>query len=79
MKKFKDYLKEDENLLKDEHSNYMFFKNLKEIKNKIEELLEMNEQLIDKTLNNGHDWANDNISSAAEKITQVLDFMKNHL
>jgi hypothetical protein len=66
-------LKEDKNV---EHANYMFFANLSKIIEKCEELLSMDKDLIDVILEKGHDWADDHLSSAAENIDQVYEFLK---
>jgi hypothetical protein len=58
-----------------ESSNYMFFSNLKKIKRQAELLLELNQDKVDEILNDGHDWADDHISSATENMDQVFDFM----
>jgi hypothetical protein len=57
--------------------NYMFFSNLQQIKRQCELLLQLDESKVNKILNNGHDWADDHISSAKENIDQVFDFMMN--
>lgn len=57
--------------------NYMFFSNLEQIKRQCELLLEFDENMINQLLNNGHDWADDHISSAKENIDQVFDFLMN--
>lgn len=66
--------------LKENHQyNYMFFSNLETICNQCEEILEFDESSIDKTLINGHDWAEDHISSAKENIEQVHEFLQNEI
>jgi hypothetical protein len=60
-----------------EMPNYMFFSNLEQIKRQCELLLELDHHMIDEILTNGHDWADDHISSAKENIDQVFDFMMN--
>ena len=58
-------------------SNYMFFSNLEQIKRQCELLLELDQNMVNDLLNNGHDWADDHISSAKENIDQVFDFLMN--
>lgn len=61
-----------------ETSNYMFFGNLATIKRLVDELLEMDEQVLDKILTE-HDWASDHISVATENIEQVFDFLAGYI
>ena len=60
-----------------ESPNYMFFSNLEQMKRQCELLLELDPNKVDEILMNGHDWADDHISSAKENIDQVFDFMMN--
>jgi len=65
-------------VLKEQESpNYMFFGNLEQMKRQCELLLELDPHVVDEILMNGHDWADDHISSAKENIDQVFDFMMN--
>jgi hypothetical protein len=57
--------------------NYMFFSNLKQMKRQCEMLLQLDENMVNQLLEQGHDWADDHISSAKENIDQVFDFMMN--
>jgi hypothetical protein len=59
-----------------EYANYMFFSNLEKMKKQCEELLAMDKQMVDELLNNGHDWADDHITQAAESVDQVYEFLK---
>lgn len=68
----KKVLKEQE-----EEANYMFFSNLEQIKRQCEMMLEMDPQMIDDLINDGHDWADDHISEAKNNIDQVFDFFMN--
>lgn len=69
----KSVVKEDE-----EHGgNYMFFSNLEQIKRQCELLLKLDQNVVNELLNNGHDWADDHISSAKENMDQVFDFLMN--
>jgi hypothetical protein len=56
--------------------NYMFFQNLKDIKENIETLLSMDETEVDQMLSNGHDWATEHIATAKDDIEEVTDFLK---
>ena len=57
--------------------NYMFFSNLEQIKRQCDLLLNVDKSLIEGLLDNGHDWADDHISSAKENMDQVFDFIMN--
>ena len=62
-----------------EQSNYMFFSNLKQMKRQIEMMLDMDPNMIDEIIQNGHDWADDHISEAKTNMDQVFDFLKNEM
>jgi len=64
-------------LKEQEHANYMFFSNLEQIKRQCEMLLEMDKDMIDKLIQNGHDWADDHVSEAKTNMDQVFDFIMN--
>ena len=57
--------------------NYMFFSNLKQIHRQCEILLNLDKNVIEDILQNGHDWADDHVSVAKENVDQVLDFLMN--
>ena len=59
------------------HSRYMFFSNLEQIKRQAELLLELDDEVINQILENGHDWADDHITVAKENMDQVFDFLMN--
>jgi hypothetical protein len=56
--------------------NYMFFQNLETMKEAIDNMLKMDKELVDKILENGHDWANDHISTSKDDIEEVYNFLK---
>ena len=60
-------------------SNYMFFENLEQLHWQTKKLLEADKKLIDDLLTNGHDWADDHMSQATEKVDQVFHFMMKQL
>jgi len=62
-----------------ENANYMFFSNLKQMKRQIEMMMEMDPNMIDDIIQNGHDWADDHISEAKTNMDQVFDFLKNEM
>ena len=62
-----------------EQSNYMFFSNLKQMRRQIDMMLEMDPNMIDEIIQNGHDWADDHITEAKTNMDQVFDFLKNEM
>ncbi len=56
--------------------NYMFFQNLKEIKENIDTLLSMDETMIDNILSDNHGWALEHIATAKDDIEEVTSFLK---
>ncbi len=56
---------------------YMFFSNLEQMKRQCEILLDMDQDMVESILDNGHDWAQDHISEAKNNMDQVFDFMMN--
>ena len=75
--------KQTKKIVKEDHdmnvSNYMFFGNLEQMHRQLGLLLELDPQMVDSILQNGHDWADDHITSAKENIDQVFDFMMNEI
>ena len=66
--------------IKENHDyNYMFFANLERMMEQAEDLLKLDEKMVDDILKNGHDWAEDHISSAKENVEQVHDFLTNEM
>lgn len=59
------------------HENYMFFNNLSQMKRQCEMLLQMNPDMIDDIISNGHDWADDHVAEAKTNMDQVFDFFMN--
>ena len=64
-------------LAEEQTTNYMFFSNLEQIKRQCEALLEMDPNMIDEIIQDGHDWADDHISEAKNNMDQVFDFLMN--
>jgi hypothetical protein len=60
-----------------ENKNYMFFQNLKTIRNAADAILNMNESMVDMILSNGHDWASDHIATSKDDVEEVYNFLKN--
>jgi hypothetical protein len=55
----------------------MFFSNLEQMKRQCEILLDMDQDMVESILDNGHDWAQDHISEAKNNMDQVFDFLMN--
>lgn len=64
-------------LKEQEQANYMFFSNLEQIKRQCDLLLELDHNMIDEILSNGHDWADDHVAEAKTNMDQVFDFLMN--
>jgi hypothetical protein len=60
-----------------ENKNYMFFQNLKTIRDAADAILGMNENMVDMILLNGHDWASDHIATSKDDVEEVYNFLKN--
>lgn len=63
----------------EDESNYMFFSNLKRIQELAKMILSMDNSKIDNMLNNGHDWANDHVTTAKTNLDHVFGFLKGEL
>lgn len=55
--------------------HYMFFNNLKTIKEKVDALLKMNHKEIDEMLADGHDWASDHIATSKDDVEEVYNWI----
>jgi hypothetical protein len=62
----------------DESESYMFFDNLETIQGMCEEMLQMDQEEVDEMLMDGHNWAEDHISTAKESLSHVRNFLKGH-
>ena len=63
---------------KEEHSSrYMFFSNLEQIRRQCDLLLDLDRDMVEEILSNGHDWAQDHIAEAKNNLDQVFDFLMN--
>ena len=58
-------------------SRYMFFSNLEQMRRQCDLLLDLDESMVEKILDNGHDWAQDHISESKNNMDQVFDFLMN--
>ena len=78
MDNIKKLIKKHLNTLNEERTeNYMFFSNLEQILRQCDILLNLDKNVIEDILQNGHDWADDHVSVAKENMDQVLDFLMN--
>jgi hypothetical protein len=55
----------------------MFFSNLEQMKRQCDLLLDLDEEMVESILEDGHDWAQDHIAEAKNNIDQVFDFIMN--
>ena len=60
-------------------SRYMFFSNLEQIHRQAAMLMEMDEEMLEQILENGHDWAQDHVAEAKNNMDQVFDFIMNKI
>jgi len=60
---------------KGEMQNYMFFSNLKIIKEKVEAMLAMDADQVDQMISDGHDWASDHISTSRDDVEEVYNWL----
>ena len=62
-------------IIKEELNRYMFFQNLESIKTMVDEILKMDKKMVDSILADGHDWANDHITTSKDDIEEVHNFL----
>ena len=60
-----------------ESSRYMFFSNLEQMRRQCDLLLDLDRNMVESILENGHDWAQDHIAEAKNNMDQVFDFLMN--
>jgi len=53
----------------------MFFSNLRIIKEKVDSLLNMDPFKIDNMLSDGHDWANEHMTTAKDDVEEVYNWI----
>ena len=68
----------DDDSSKGELKNYMFFQNLKTIKEDAEKMLSRDAHEVDELLSH-HDWASDHIATSKDDIQEVCDFICNSI
>lgn len=59
------------------NSRYMFFSNLQQMRRQCDLLLDLDPNMVESILENGHDWAQDHIAEAKNNMDQVFDFLMN--
>jgi hypothetical protein len=64
-------------ILKEESERYMFFSNLEQMRRQCNLLLDLDKEMVENILKNGHDWAQDHIAEAKNNMDQVFDFLMN--
>ena len=55
----------------------MFFSNLEQMRRQCDLLLDLDHEMVESILENGHDWAQDHIAEAKNNMDQVFDFIMN--
>ena len=60
-----------------ESSRYMFFSNLEQMRRQCDLLLDLDHNMVESILDNGHDWAQDHIAESKNNMDQVFDFIMN--
>ena len=61
----------------DRGNRYMFFSNLQQMRRQCDILLDLDPEMVEGVLENGHDWAQDHIAEAKNNMDQVFDFLMN--
>lgn len=61
--------------LKEDGEHYMFFENLKIIKKAVDEMLNLDKQMVDDILSDGHDWAEDHMATSKDDVEEVYNFL----
>jgi hypothetical protein len=64
-------------ILKEQSDRYMFFSNLEQMRRQCDLLLELERDMVDSILDNGHDWAQDHVAESKNNLDQVFDFLMN--
>lgn len=60
---------------KEETKNYMFFSNLRNIKEKVDAMLAMDQAKVDALITDGHDWASDHIATSKDDVEEVYNWL----
>lgn len=59
----------------EETKNYMFFSNLKTIKERVDAMLAMDQAKVDALITDGHDWASDHIATSKDDVEEVYNWL----
>jgi superfamily II helicase len=59
--------------------NYMFFSNLKTIKERVDKLLSLDQKTLDNLLEKGHDWASDHIATSKDDVEEVYNWIMSEM
>ena len=59
------------------NDRYMFFSNLEQMRRQCDILLDLDRSMVERILDDGHDWAQDHIAEAKSFLDQVFDFLMN--
>ena len=59
--------------------NYMFFQNLKTIKECAEKMMALEKSQVDSLIENGHDWASDHIATSKDDVEEVCNWLCNEV
>jgi hypothetical protein len=62
---------------REKSSRYMFFSNLEQMRRQCDLLLDLDHNMVESILEQGHDWAQDHIAEAKNNMDQVFDFIMN--
>ena len=58
---------------------HSFFSNLEQMRRQCGLLLDLDHNMVEEILSDGHDWAQDHIAEAKNNMDQVFDFLKNEM
>lgn len=72
---FKKFSTPTKEVMNEEQMFYMFSKNLITIQKRVEEMLAMDKAVVDRILQDGHDWASDHIATSKDDIEEVANFL----
>jgi hypothetical protein len=64
-------------VVSEEQKEYMFFQNLKTIRDCVDEILSMDPTKVEAILADGHGWAVDHIATSKDDVEEVSEFLKN--
>jgi hypothetical protein len=64
-------------LSEQDSERYMFFSNLEQMRRQCDLLLDLDKDMVEEILSNGHDWAQDHIAESKNNLDQVFDFLMN--